>query len=161
VIPIHQPRAGLNPDTTPQELAHITAMDNIFAYILSLNFRWECGVPASIHPSTQLWTCNGSIVLPGQMIGAVGACMFFANWSPALVKQILDLGKAGKYEEASRVQNSMFHADFLGMTWGTAALKSGLNMLGYEATVPRRPALPLTVEQERELRTAFQECGLL
>ena len=161
IVVIHQPRASLTPDTNPRELAEITALDNVFSYILSLNYRWECGIPPSIHESTQLWTCNGSIVLPGQMIGAVGACMFFANWAPGLVKKIIDLGKAGNYAEANKLQQSMLHADFLGMTLGTAALKSGLNMLGYDTTVPRKPSLPLTPEQEAELREAFKECALL
>lgn len=161
VVVIHQPRAGLNPDATPKQIGEITSMDNVFAYIISLNYRWECRVPQFIAEGVKLWTCNGSIVLPGGMFGANGACLFFGNWGPGLVKQILELSMDGKFEEANRIQQSMTHADFLGMTWGTAALKAGLNMLGYEATVPRKPTLPLTSEQEAELRQAFIECGLL
>ncbi len=161
VVVIHQPRAGLNPDATPEQIGEITAMDNVFAYIISLNYRWECRIPQFIAPDVKLWTCNGSIVLPGGMFGANGGCMFFANWGPGLVKQILELSMEGKFEEANRIQQSMTHADFLGMSWGTAALKAGLNMLGYEATVPRKPTSPLTPDQEAQLRKAFVECGLL
>ena len=38
---------------------------------------------------------------------------------------------------------------------------AGLNMLGYEATIPRKPTAPLTPEQEAQLREAFIECKLL
>ena len=161
VVVIHQPRAGLNPDATPEEIGQITSMDNVFAYIISLNYRWECRIPAFIADGVKLWTCNGSIVLPGGMIGANGACLFFGNWGPQLVKRILELSMDGRYEEANKIQQSMTHADFLGMSWGVAALKSGLNMLGFEATVPRKPTAPLTPAQEAQLREAFIECNLL
>ncbi len=161
VVVIHQPRSSLEPDATPQQVGEITAMDNVFAYIISLNYRWEARIPHFIAPGVKLWTCNGSIVLPGGLFGANGGCMFFANWGPGLVKRVLELSMDGKFEEANRIQQSMTHADFLGMSWGTATLKAGLNMLGYEATVPRKPTLPLTAEQEAELREAFVECGLL
>ena len=161
VVVIHQPRAGLNPDATPEEIGEITALDNVFAYIISLNYRWECRIPPFIAPGVKLWTCNGSITLPGAMLGADGACMFFANWGPHLVKNIIKLAMQGKYAEANKIQQSMVHADYIGMTLGTAALKAGLNMLGYEATVCRKPMTPLTKAQEAELRAAFVECGLL
>jgi 4-hydroxy-2-oxoglutarate aldolase len=161
VVVIHQPRNGLDPDATHEQIAEITAMDNVFSYIISMNYRWECRIPPYIANGVKLWTCNGSIVLPGGMFGANGACLFFGNWSPGLVKQVLELSMAGQFEEANRIQQSMTHADFLGMSWGVAALKAGLNMLGYEATVPRKPTAPLTTDQELELRAAFAECGLL
>ncbi len=161
VVVIHQPRSSLNPDATPEQIGEITSMDNVFSYIISLNYRWECRIPKFIAPGVKLWTCNGSIVLPGGMFGANGACLFFGNWGPGLVKRILELSMDGKFEEANRIQQSMTHADYLGMSWGVAALKAGLNMLGFEATVPRKPTMPLTPEQESELRAAFVECGLL
>lgn len=161
IVVIHQPRGGLNPDATPEEIGQITSMDNIFSYIVSLNYRWECRIPQFIAPGVKLWTCNGSIVMPGAMFGATGACLFFGNWGPGLVKDVIRLTMEGNYAEANRIQQSMVHADYIGMTLGTAALKAGLNMLGYDATVCRKPTLPLTQEQEAELREAFVECGLL
>ena len=161
VVVIHQPRSSLNPDATHKQIGEITALDNVYAYIISLNYRWECRVPAFIADGVKLWTCNGSIVLPGGMFGANGACLFFCNWGPGLVKRILELSMAGRFEEANKIQQSMTHADFLGMSWGVAALKSGLNMLGYDTTVPRKPTAPLNSAQEAELREAFVECGLL
>ncbi|SVC46739.1 uncharacterized protein METZ01_LOCUS299593, partial [marine metagenome] len=84
VIPIHQPKLSMDVDATPEEIGEITDLEGIYAYIISLNFRWESRLPSLINPQVQLWTCNGSLLMPGAMIGAEGACLFFANWAPDL-----------------------------------------------------------------------------
>ena len=161
VVVIHQPSAPGMVATTPEELAEITSLDNIFAYIISLNFRWEARAAATIADNVNLWTCNGSLLYPGAAIGAVGACLFFGNWAPAKCRQIIRLTMAGRHAEAVAIQQSLIHADYLGMSYGVAALKAGLNLLGFEATVPRRPTLPLPDHAVQELRQAFAEAGIL
>jgi len=161
VIVIHQPKQAMSVNATPDEILAVTSMDNVYAYIMSLNFRWECRIPSFIHESTQLWTCNGTLLLPGAMIGAEGACLFFANWAPDICREIISLVKEGNYSEARDIQSKVSHADFIGMDKGVAALKSGLNMLGYETTVPRRPTRPLNSDEESELREAFKTAGIL
>lgn len=161
IVVIHQPKIAMSVDATPREIGEICSMDNVFAYIISLNFRWEARIPEVLPKKVKLWTCNGSLLLPGGMIGANGACLFFGNWGPRQAYDIIRFCMAGKYAEARAIQERITHADFLGMSWGNAALKAGLNMLGFEATVPRRPQLPLTPAQEAELREAFIEAGLL
>ncbi|SVB03797.1 uncharacterized protein METZ01_LOCUS156651, partial [marine metagenome] len=59
------------------------------------------------------------------------------------------------------IQSKIVQADFIGMDKGVAALKSGLNMLGYEATVPRRPTRPLSSDEKSELREAFETAEIL
>lgn len=161
VVVIHQPKIAMSTDATPEEIRDICSMDNVFAYIISLNFRWESRIPAVLPRTVKLWTCNGSLLLPGGMIGAVGACLFFGNWGPRISYDLIRHCMAGQYGEARALQERIIHADFLGMSWGNAALKAGLNMLGYEATAPRKPQLPLTSSQQAELRLAFIEAGLL
>ena len=68
---------------------------------------------------------------------------------------------AGDFAGAQELQRRILWADFLGMKHGVAALKAGLNMLGYEATAPRRPTPPLGPRETEELRKAFVEAGLL
>lgn len=161
VVVIHQPKVAMATDATPGEIADICSMDNVFAYIISLNYRWEARVPAVLPKKCRLWTCNGSLLLAGGMMGANGACLFFGNWGPRQARDIISHCMAGRYAEARAIQERITHADFLGMTWGTAALKAGLNMLGFEATVPRKPQLPLAAARQAELRQAFIEAGLL
>ena len=143
VIPIHQPKLAMDVDATPEEIGEITNLEGIYAYIISLNFRWESRLPSLINPQVQLWTCNGSLLMPGAMIGAEGACLFFANWAPDLI-----------------IQESLVPADYIGMSKGVAALKAGLNLLGYKATKPRKPTPELSTEEIKELKHAFQKAGV-
>jgi dihydrodipicolinate synthase/N-acetylneuraminate lyase len=148
-------------DATPEEIGEITNLEGIYAYIISLNFRWESRLPSLINPQVQLWTCNGSLLMPGAMIGAEGACLFFANWAPDLCRKVISLVKSGSFNEAQIVQESLVHADYIGMSKGVAALKAGLNLLGYKATKPRKPTPELSTEEIKELKHAFQEAGML
>ena len=161
IVVIHQPKDPGKVDTTPEELGEITNLDNIYAYINSLNFRWEQRCVPFIASGVKYWTCNGSLLYPGASVGAIGACLFFGNWAPHKCKRIIELTMAGRHAEAVKIQKSLIHADYLGMTYGVAALKAGLNMLGFEATVPRSPTKPLPKEVEAELREAFEEAGIL
>ncbi len=161
VIIIHQPKQPMSVDTTPEEIGQISSMDNVYAYIISLNYRWETQIPSYLHESTQLWTCNGSLLLPGAMIGAEGACLFFANWAPDLCREIIKLAREGDIDEANEIQMRLISSDFIGMDKGVAALKAGLNLLGYRATVPRKPTQPLSEPETIELKRAFQRAGIL
>lgn len=161
VIPIHQPKLAMDVDATPEEIGEITNLEGIYAYIISLNFRWESRLPSLINPQVQLWTCNGSLLMPGAMIGAEGACLFFANWAPDLCRKVISLVKSGNFNEAQIVQESLIHADYVGMNKGVAALKAGLNLLGYKATKPRKPTPELSIEEMEELKHAFQQAGVL
>ena len=161
VIVIHQPKQPMSVDTTPGEIGQISSMDNVHAYIISLNYRWETQIPSYLHESTQLWTCNGSLLLPGAMIGAEGACLFFANWAPDLCREVIKLTRQGDVGEANEIQKRLVSSDFIGMDKGVAALKAGLNLLGYRATVPRRPTRALSDPEIAELQTAFNEAGIL
>ena len=161
VIPIHQPKLAMDVDATPEEIGEITNLEGIYAYIISLNFRWESRLPSLINPQVQLWTCNGSLLMPGAMIGAEGACLFFANWAPDLCRKVISLVKSGNFNEAQIVQESLIHADYIGMSKGVAALKAGLNLLGYKATKPRKPTPELSTEEIKELKHAFQKAGVL
>ena len=161
VIPIHQPKLPMDVDATPEEIGEITNLEGIYAYIISLNFRWESRLPPLINPQVQLWTCNGSLLMPGAMIGAEGACLFFANWAPDLCRKVISLVQSGNFNEAQIVQESLIHADYVGMNKGVAALKAGLNLLGYKATKPRKPTPELSIEEMEELKHAFQQAGVL
>ena len=161
VIPIHQPKLAMDVDATPEEIGEITNLEGIYAYIISLNFRWESRLPSLINPQVQLWTCNGSLLMPGAIIGAEGACLFFANWAPDLCRKVISLVKSGNFNEAQIVQESLIHADYIGMSKGVAALKAGLNLLGYKATKPRKPTPELSTEEIKELKHAFQKAGVL
>jgi dihydrodipicolinate synthase/N-acetylneuraminate lyase len=99
--------------------------------------------------------------MPGGMIGAVGACLLFGNWGPHIARDIIQACLDGRYAEARELQERINHMDFLGMSWGVAVQKTGLNLLGYEGTVPRKPNLPLSDSQISEVKDALVEARIL
>ena len=86
IVVIHQPKDPGKVDTTPEELGEITNLGNIYAYINSLNFRWEQRCVPFIASGVKYWTCNGSLLYPGASVGAIGACLFFGNWGASQVQ---------------------------------------------------------------------------
>lgn len=161
VIIIHQTWQTGGKAATPEEIGAICSLDNVFAYIFWHDIRFESYAKTLIPDTVRFWAPNGSLLLPGALIGANGACAFLANWAPHLVAEIMTLGLQGRFEEAAPIQRSVLRADFLGMTYGVRALKAGLNLLGYEATVPRHPVPPLDPPEVELLAEAFREAGLL
>lgn len=161
VIVIHQPPISMDINLSPSELSEITHLDNIYSYIMSSNFRWESIIQSYINAKVQLWACNGSLLLSSSMIGADGACLFFANWAPDLCRKIIKNVKDKKFEEAQKIQKSIIDADFIGSTKGVAALKKGLNLLGYSTTKPRRPTRELDLKETEELKESFIKAGLI
>ena len=162
IVIIHQPKTQMAIDITHEEIRDLTAFGNVFAYIMSLNYRYECRMAQFVAEKVKLWTCNGTLLMPSGMIGAVGGCMLFANWGPHIARDILQACMDGRYAAAREMQERINHMDSVGMSgWGVGVQKAGLNLLGYEGTVPRRPNLPLTEPQITEMRGALIEARIL
>jgi len=152
VVIIHQPKTPMGVDVTPAEVRDITSFENVFAYIMSLNYRYECRISSFVSDAVKFWTCNGSLLMPGGMIGAVGACLLFGNWGPHIARDIIQACLDGRYAEARELQERINRIDFLGMSWGVGVQKTGLSLLGYEGTMPRKPNLPLSDTQISEVK---------
>ena len=161
VVIIHQPKTPMGVDVTPAEVRDITSFENVFAYIMSLNYRYECRISSFVADAVKFWTCNGSLLMPGGMIGAVGACLLFGNWGPHIARDIIQACLDGRYAEARELQERINRIDFLGMSWGVGVQKTGLSLLGYEGTVPRKPNLPLSDTQISEVKDALIEARIL
>ena len=161
VVIIHQPKTPMGVDVTPAEVRDITSFENVFAFIMSLNYRYECRISSFVSDAVKFWTCNGSLLMPGGMIGAVGACLLFGNWGPHIARDIIQACLDGRYAEARELQERINRIDFLGMSWGVGVQKTGLSLLGYEGTVPRKPNLPLSDTQISEVKDALIEARIL
>ena len=161
VVIIHQPKTPMGVDVTPAEVRDITSFENVFAYIMSLNYRYECRISSFVSDAVKFWTCNGSLLMPGGMIGAVGACLLFGNWGPHIARDIIQACLDGRYAEARELQERINRIDFLGMSWGVGVQKTGLSLLGYEGTMPRKPNLPLSATQISEVKDALIEARIL
>ena len=161
VVIIHQPKTPMGVDVTPAEVRDITSFENVFAYIMSLNYRYECRISSFVADAVKFWTCNGTLLMPAGMIGAVGACLLFGNWGPHIARDIIQACLDGRYAEARELQERINRIDFLGMSWGVGVQKTGLSLLGYEGTMPRKPNLPLSDTQISEVKDALIEARIL
>ena len=161
VVIIHQPKTPMGVDVTPAEVRDITSFENVFAYIMSLNYRYECRISSFVSDAVKFWTCNGSLLMPGGMLGAVRACLLFGNWGPHIARDIIQACLDGRYAEARELQERINRIDFLGMSWGVGVQKTGLSLLGYEGTMPRKPNLPLSDTPISEVKDALIEARIL
>ena len=146
---------------TPEEIGEVCRMDNVFGYITDHNIRFEARVRRFVPPGCKFWTCNGSLLLSGVLIGADGACMAFGNVAPVLCMEILRLGVQGRFAEAQPLQLKAAAADWTIMKHGVAGLKFALGLLGFEGTRPRRPAPALDSPARIEIESGMREAGLL
>lgn len=161
VIVIHQTWQTGGFAATPEEIGAVCSLDNVSAYVSWQNIRYESFVRRFVPSGLPFWGPNGTLLLSSVAMGANGACCFFANWAPELVRQVVELGLAGRFAEAQALQQSLVWADYLGMEHGVPALKAGLSLLGYEGSVPRAPVPALAAAERSELEAAFRVAGLL
>lgn len=161
IVVIHQTWQTGGVAAAPEEIGAICSFDNVFAYIHWHNIRYESYVMRFVPEHVRVWSPNASLLLSSALIGASGACAFFANWGPGLVRRILQFAQSGDVDNARPLQRSILAADYLGMKYGVPALKAGLDLLGYEGTAPRRPVLPLDSSGRGALRAALFEAGLM
>lgn len=146
---------------SPEVIGDICSLEGVIAYIGWHNVRYESYVRRFLPDDVAFWSPNGSLLLPFALLGATGVCCFFADWAPDLVREIVRLGSQGDFSAARPLQDSIFPADFIGMADGVAALKAGLDLLGYEGGPPRSPVAALGATRREELEAAFRVAGLL
>jgi dihydrodipicolinate synthase/N-acetylneuraminate lyase len=167
VVIIHQPAPGtfLGGATSlaiPAELiGQLVAMDNVFAYIGSADIRFESRVRTFVPPGKRFWAANGSLLLPGVDIGSNGACMMLGNVAPQPCVDVVRLAMAGQWAEAQALQVRLLDADWQILSRGAAGLKAALNLLGYQAGVPRSPQPSCTPVEVEKIRIALQTAGLV
>jgi len=166
VLLMHQPEPvsfGLagRPAATPEVLAAVTNMDNVFGYVTDHDLRFEVRVRDLVSPEKRFWICNGSIILQGTLIGCNGTTTAFSNIWPEALHTLLKLGMEGRYEEAQPLQQHIRKIDAIMLPWLAAGVKASLKLLGFEGMVPRNPVAPMPAGEVAKLEVAMRDAGLL
>jgi 4-hydroxy-2-oxoglutarate aldolase len=98
---------------------------------------------------------------PMMCVGAAGGILALANALPVPCAHLFELTKAGRHQEAIRLQRELVPvARLLGAQHGVPGLKAALNLLGYDVGAPRPPLLPLPesiIPALREALAPFEE----
>lgn len=166
VLLMHQPEPvsfGLagRPAASPEVLASIANMDNVFGYVTDHDLRFEVRVRDLVSPEKRFWICNGSIILQGTLIGCNGTTTAFSNIWPEALHTLLKLGMAGRFEEGQLLQKHIRKIDAIMLPWLAAGVKASLKLLGFEGMVLRNPTAPMPGEEVAKLEIAMREAGLL
>ncbi|HVX64750.1 MAG TPA: dihydrodipicolinate synthase family protein, partial [Pirellulales bacterium] len=165
IILIHQMAPGMflsGPAATgasAELLGELTALENVFGYIMSDNIRFESRVRMYAAADKRFWTCNGTLLLPGAALGANGACLMLANVYPKECREIVRLVMAGKLTEAQAIQRRVIEVDWQILSRGAAGIKAALNLLGYHAGRPRSPSPACADAAIAQIKAAMERVG--
>jgi dihydrodipicolinate synthase/N-acetylneuraminate lyase len=89
-------------------------------------------------------------------VGAVGGILAPACVVPEACRSLYDLTREGRHDAALAMQRQLMPlARLLGPTYGVPGLKAALNLLGYDAGLPRAPLAPVPDTALPTLREAL------
>jgi 4-hydroxy-2-oxoglutarate aldolase len=164
---INQPAPGMflsstaPRNITAELIGNVTAMDNVAGYIASADLRFEARVRTFVPAQKHFWTGNGSLLLAGAAIGADGACLMLGNVAPQECIDILKLALHGETVEAKTIQDRLHEVDWQILSRRSAGLKAALQLLGFDAGVPRAPTSACSPDDVEIVRQAMVSAGLL
>lgn len=102
---------------------------------------------------------TADVALPTLQAGGRGAVIAVANVFPRLCSQLYGAFKKGEYEEASRLQNRISHANeaLVKRFNQLSAIKEAMRLKGLPSGHPRRPALPLDGQDRKAVEALLKE----
>ena len=104
---------------------------------------------------------SGHVVYPGLEMGADGAILAMANSAPEMSAEIFRLFKAGKKDEARRLQLDLVPLNKALMeVYGIAGLKYAQELRGYYGGPARLPLLPVGDQAKRDIAALLKKMGL-
>ena len=114
-------------------------------------------VPADFH----YFLGSGHVVYPGLEMGADGAILAVANAAPEMSAEIFRLFKAGKKDDARRLQLDLVPLNKALMeVYGIAGLKYAQELRGYYGGPARLPLLPVGDQAKRDIAALLKKMGL-
>jgi 4-hydroxy-tetrahydrodipicolinate synthase len=96
--------------------------------------------------------------LPTLLLGGKGAVIAVANVFPKLCSQLYETFKNGKYEEAKMLQKriSLLNDVLVKRYNQLSAVKEALMLQGLPGGYPRKPALPLDIEEKKVVQNVLK-----
>ncbi len=149
------------PAATPEVLGEIAGLENVFGYVTDHDMRFEAQVRRHVPADTRFWICNGSMILSGTLIGCNGTTTAFSNIWPAALKELLDLGMAGNYEQGQSLQEQIRLIDEIMLPYLAAGIKTCLQLMGFEGMNPRKPTRVMSIDKVRRLEIVMRDAGLI
>ena len=149
------------PAAEPEVLGEVASMDNVFGYVTDHDMRFEARVRRYVPQQKRFWICNGSMILSGTLIGCNGTTTAFSNIWPSALKELLDLGMAGQFNEGQALQEQVRLIDEIMLPYLAAGIKACLKLMGFQGMNPRQPARTMSPDKLKQLETVMREAGLI
>jgi dihydrodipicolinate synthase/N-acetylneuraminate lyase len=149
------------PAATPEVIGRVAAMDNVFGYVTDHDVRFETRVRWHVPVDRRFWICNGSLILQGTMIGCNGTTTAFSNIWPAALRELLQCGIAGQFDQGQDLQKKVQQIDAIMLPYLASGVKAALNLLGFDGTHPRAPTKPMPPSEVSRLESVMRTAGLL
>ncbi len=149
------------PAATPEMIGSIAEHENVFGYVTDHDMRFEAQVRRHVPADKRFWICNGSMILSGTLIGCNGTTTAFANIWPAALKELLDQGMTGNYEQAQALQEQIRLIDEIMLPYLAGGIKTCLRLMGFQGMNPRSPTRVMSPEKTRRLDIVLRDAGLI
>ena len=114
-----------------------------------------------IRGKIDLFSGEECLNLPILAIGGAGVVSVISNIAPSLVKRLYTLARENRYDEANEVQDFLLPLN--GACFAEVnpiPIKAALNMLGFDAGVPRPPLTELSESNKIKLQRELARVGL-
>ncbi len=113
-------------------------------------------------PGFILMAGSANFFLEALMMGGTGGVLSIANFAPDFCCRVYELWKEGRFEEARTAQyNLMALNQNISGKNGVAGVKAAMNLAGFAGGLPRLPLLPVSASEEKMIREALIESGLI
>jgi len=107
-------------------------------------------------------TGAGNILLPSLQMGARGAILAVASVIPDICCHLYKLWQSRRLSEAMEWQLKIIPLNkALTQTYGIAAIKYALDLIGLHGGLPRLPILPLAEKDKEKVKRLLVELGLI
>jgi 4-hydroxy-2-oxoglutarate aldolase len=148
---------GLN--LTPDTVAALSAHPNIVGLKDSNgDIDQVAGVVARVPAGFAVLVGSASTLHPAMVVGASGGIVAVANVVPEVCVQLYELVRAGRHDEAGRLQRRLTpFAHAVTARFGIAGLKVAMEIAGYAGGGVRRPLRPAKPEAREVLHRLYEE----
>ncbi|XP_044154001.1 4-hydroxy-2-oxoglutarate aldolase, mitochondrial-like [Bufo gargarizans] len=114
------------------------------------------------HLDFQVLSGSASFLLAGYAVGAVGGVCALANVLGAQVCKLERLCVGGQWQEARKLQLRLIEPNAaVTRSFGIPGMKQAMEWFGYHGGNCRSPLVPLTEQEQKELRGVFTSNGWL
>ena len=125
------------------------------------NLRAE--LDAAGHRDFDIYSGDDPLLLPHIAAGAVGIVSVCSHLVGDRIKNVFELWRSGKADEARAEYLSLLPLmkTIMGVTASPIPVKAAVNMIGIDVGAPRLPLVAATEPEEQEIRAALQRAGLV